>query len=220
MVKKRNFKKKSSEAWYNKKYSPMDIAQKAWKGVKIIKGLINVEKKMWDMSVSGVITDGAGSLQLLTGISIGDNYNQRDGNSVKLQSNYFVMRVFNNPAASFSNIRFVLVQDNEYNGTALTTAQILEVATAPASLVAPLNHTIGSRLNILYDKYISLGGAGQNTAIVEQYTTFNESHIKFNDANITTTTLREGHLYMLLISDVGANYPGYDYYNRVRYTDN
>jgi len=219
MVKKNKTKK--SEMWYDKKFSTKDIATKAWQGVKMIKELINVEKKMFDVAVSGVITDGVGGLQLLTAIPIGDNYNQRDGNSVKLQSNYFVMRVWNNPAASFSNIRYLLIQDNEYNGTALSTAQIVEnIGGAGLSLVSPLNHTIGSRLNILYDKYISLGGAGQNTAIVEHYTSFTNSHIKFNDANITTTTLREGHLYMLLISDVGANYPGFDYYNRVRYTDN
>lgn len=221
-MKRKTYRKKrpaKAVSWYNKKYSPLDIAGKAWQGVKYLKSIVNVERKVFDLQTAFSVTDGNGVLTPLTLIAIGDAYNQRDGNSIKLMSNYITLRFLASPAATTTNIRYMIIQDTEYNGSALSTSQILESNVTVTSVISPLHHTIGTRLKVLCDKYVHMDSADQSSAIREVYTDL-DHHIKFDDANITTTTLREGHLYLLTISDLAVNQPACQLYNRVRFVDN
>ena len=73
-----------------KKYNVLDIATKAWEGVKLLRELVNAEKKFFDQSSVGNISWN-GAVIHLTNITQGDLSNQRNGKSVLL--NGFLMRL-------------------------------------------------------------------------------------------------------------------------------
>ena len=48
--------RKRVKKWYKKKYNVLDIATKAWEGVKLLRELVNAEKKFFDQSSVGNIS--------------------------------------------------------------------------------------------------------------------------------------------------------------------
>ena len=97
-------KRYNKSAWYDRKYSTLDLAKKSWAAVKYLKSVINVEKKKHDTSSSGSISS-AGGIQLLSNIAQGDTDQTRDGNSIKMQSMLLRATFTLNASATASNMR-------------------------------------------------------------------------------------------------------------------
>jgi len=74
----RRFKK---SGWFNRKYSVKQLALKAWKGIKTLRGMVNVEKKF----ISTTISESPGSTAVLNCLNIcsqGNDDNNRQGDSI------------------------------------------------------------------------------------------------------------------------------------------
>ena len=126
---RRRNQKRSRKSWYNRKYSALQLATKAWKATRYIKGLVNSE--MLHNRIGGNINiDSTGGLLSLAAISQGDSDSGRTGNSIfarNLSMNLNVKINASNLATQF--IRIVLLQDNQQiSDTAPTISDVLDSA--------------------------------------------------------------------------------------------
>lgn len=208
--------KGKGKAWYDKQYSAMQLAKKAWEAAKYIKTLINVERKFLDTSISSVATD-TGTITRITDIAQGADYNQRQGLSVK--SNSLFLRgsmICNNTIATLSQRGRVLVfEDMDNTGSVPAVTDVLE----SANVNSPVNHTNGKRFRVLYDRVFVV--APDSSAACHQFKSYSKmnNHVRWSN---TTTGTREGQLYVLHISDTATagNQPTLDLKVRYRFVDN
>lgn len=210
--KKNNKNPRKSVSWYNRRYSTLDLAKKAWSATKYIKSLINVETKFFDVTQTGLSISSSGSIYPLSQIAGGSAYNQRDGNSVKAVSNLCrLSAVLNSPAESVF-IRCIIFTDAEQRASTPAVSDVLE----SVGYLSPINHINGSRFQVVSDTLLVL--KKDMNAISKKYFRKLNSHIKFSSA--TSTDTKEGNFYMLLLSDQATNVPTVNFLNRLRYVDN
>lgn len=205
-------RKRRSTAWYNKKYSVSQIARKAWNTAKYVKGLINVEKKFFDVNQSGLISGATGTCYPLSQISQGDAYNNRDGNTVRAKSLLIRNEYAMSASSEYDFIRVLIFTDNQNSGTTPTVLDVLETANSNS----PLNHLNGSRFTIHRDFKLALK-KDLNATQTKTYINLNQ-HLKYSSGTATDT--REGNLYILFQPSDGTNPSSYSYNSRLRFIDN
>lgn len=197
------------------RYQVADMALHAWNGVKAIKKLINVEEKYQDNSLL-ISATTAGVVTSFNTIAQGDAQGQRGGDSLKPQSFEVRGHLYNNAAAGAPGvIRLILFRGKNENGVAFTTTDILE----SASYNSPLSFENRKRFTVLMDKKIVLNT--NYATIASNFVSMNYSkalngHIKYTAG---TTTVEEGGLYLLSISDLAAGHQN-RFISRLRWTDN
>ena len=208
-------------SWLTRKYSVAQLAKGAWKGVKYIKSLINVEKKFHDVSASTTISTTP-SIVNLSNIATGDDYKTRDGNSILLQSLQWRINLYANTTDGASFVRVIVFRDNDQRGTDPTAADLLETTTAGLSIVSPLLHYVNRRFAVLSDKVYTLSDTGSNwLRHIKKFMKMpSGTHIKYSADAGADASNWEGALYVLFVSNNGTNLPTMDYYFRLRYTDN
>lgn len=202
--------------WYRKKYSLAQMAGKAYKGMKYIRKLINVERKFLDTTQAATTQTNVATIAPLSYIAEGDDYNSRDGHSILTQGMLFRMRMTANSTAVVNFIRVMVFIDKEMNGTAPVVGDILEATT---DYLSPIQHDAGKRFKILFDRIFSLDYNGRGTAAINKWFRINH-HIKYTGTTAAAASSKEGQLYVLTLSDNTSNPPGYSWYNRIRFTDN
>lgn len=211
----RNVPFRKKRPWYRKKYSVGQIAQKAWSGMRYIKGLINVERKFFDVTAV-TSPDNSGTVINLSNIAEGTDYNNRDGNSILLQNLLFRVNTSGNVAGNNIFVRAIIFADNYQTGTDPTVLNLLETA----STNSPLNHVTSKRFTIYKDFKWTLD-LYNPTKTMKKYIKFPQStHIKYQNTTGADASNWEGSLYLLLISDQATNKPSVDWYARLRFTDN
>lgn len=197
------------------RYQVADMALHAWNGVKAIKKLINVEEKYQDNSllVSSIST---GTINGFNTIVQGGAQGQREGDSLKPQSFEVRGHLYNNAAAGSPGVvRLILFRGKNENGVGWTTTDILETA----SYNSPLSFDNRKRFTVLMDKKIVLNT--NYATIASNFVSLNYSkaltgHIKYAAG---TTTVEDGGLYLLSISDLAAGHQN-RFIARLRWTDN
>lgn len=225
---KKTLKPRRSQNWMNKKYSVAQIAKQAWRGVKYMKQLINVEKKFFDNAVDTFTPAITGQVLNLSSIAQGNDYNNRDGISVLLQSMLLRLTISASGIACDS-LRMLIFQDNDQRGTDPVTADLFEDTTNGLRLSnSPLLHTVNKRFNVLMDQRIPIGGiqltATQAAAIgpaykhIKKFKKFKDSHIKFTGTTGADAGQYEGALYIYLQTITANCFVSYNC--RLRYTDN
>lgn len=206
--------KKSRKSWYNKKYSALQLATKAWKATRYIKGLVNSE--MLHNRIGGNITiDSTGALLSLAAISQGDSDSGRTGNSIfarNLSMNLNVKINASNLATQF--VRIVLLQDNQQiSDTAPTISDVLDSAYPNA----PLNQSTAGRFTIIRNWEFYLNASNQPGRVLKKYFKL-WHHIRYNGS--ASTDIQRGGLYLLYISDQATNPPTAGYQIKLGYHDN
>jgi len=223
-IKKRKpiLKRRRGTAWYNKKYSVGDLAHKAYRGVKYIKGLINVEKKFFDVAGTAQAISSTPLILNLSNIATGDDYNQRDGNSILLQSLQWRIAMYANSAAVAHRIRIIVFRDNDQRGTDPAASDLLEVTGSNNIINSPLLHYVNQRFSVLSDKVYTLCINGDNYfRTVKKFMKMPQgTHIKYQSTAGADASNWEGALYALFVSVDVTNTPSMDYYFRLRFTDN
>lgn len=215
--KKVGFRKRRSAAGASwKKYGARagGLAYRAYQGVRRIQKLINVEKKFFDVH-NDTSPSSAGTVISLSNIAQGNDYNNRDGNSILCQSLFFQARVTMNNSASSSFVRIILLVDNDQRGVDPTVAELLETGVVES----PLTHDVGRRFNILMDKVVNISGTGDQNKFVKRYINYNQ-HIKYKDTAGADASAYEGNLFLFMISNEGTNVPLVNWHSRLRFTDN
>lgn len=213
--------RKSEKPWYKKKYSVKDMALKAWKGVKMMRGIINSEKKHHLTNSSGQNIDYNGTVVQLSDISQGDTISTRSGNSILAKSLYYNYNI--GAVAAGTNIfcRVMVIQDTMNLGSAPAPGDVLTTVGAihaPSSTLQ-ITYAAQRRFKVLYDHMhrFSNGGSisGGDMGVIK----LGNTHIKYT----STTGTDEGRnqLYVLFISNlVTTNLPNINFHFSLTYYDN
>lgn len=209
---------KKKTAWYKKKYSAMEIASKALKMAKYMKGMINCEKHYFDNTISSTPSYTGLVYPLLDNAQGDDSYN-RSGNSLLLRSIYLKLNVSGNVVNSQTNIRIILFQDLENTGTAPNMADLLTSASNASSYLSALNVDHTPRYKILYDKTLTQVTANNLSTILSKYIKI-YTHIKYTGPAIAD--YYKNMVFMGLISDraPASNLPTINGNVRLGYYDN
>ncbi len=212
---KRRFRRRRRrKAWYDRKYSAGQLASKAWSGVKYLKKIVNVEKKIHDTSIAEAVSS-TGAIHSLHDVAQGDTINTRDGNSLKGLYLGFRMGCTQNLTATQSLIRVMVVADKQQIGDAEpSVGNILQSAV----VTSYLNEDTLGRFSVLYDKVFTMA---ENSDSLQKYAEWNhnfEHRIRYNGA--AATDIQKNGLFMLLLSDEATNTPTVAITVRLRFVDN
>lgn len=220
----------------NRKYFTRNRGYKrSWKKKRFERSVARIAKKacVKEAELKVIDTDinetdayvGNSTLTLLTGVALGDNYTDREGVKIKLNSINCNLRVTDIESANaigdvYVRIMIVLVRETDGADPAIT--DILEV-----------DHPTSQRNWLLKDKFIVISDkrfvlpkhdtvSHTSKRIYKYYRKFKPWGINttFKDTTALVASTQSNHLYLVLMNDA-ANTDDPPYYGEVRvtYTD-
>lgn len=205
-------RRRRKQSWYNRKFSAKDLAIKALRNTKYIRGLVNSEMLHSDRNVL-LSPDSSGVVTPCFLISQGDGDSNRTGNSILLRNMLLRLRFLKHPSASTTICRIIIFQDKQQISD--TTPAVTNIL-ASASVDAPLNLNASGRFKIMYNKTIVL----TISSPLWHKETYRKlySHVRFNGT--ASSDIQKNGIYMLVITDQPTNVPDFTFYTRSGYHDN
>lgn len=220
MVKRKTtFKKKygGQNRWKIYGKATKQLAADAYKGVQLVKQLVNTEFDYKDTAAT-VNPAAAGALVLLNGLTQGDTASSRTGNSIRMKSYDMRWFVNNNSSAGQTEVRVMLVLDKQSNGVTPSVTDIL----ATNTVVSPRNLDNRKRFKVIMDRNYAISTAGPSSRYDSAHFKNIQTHVAYyNSSNAgTVADISTNALYLLYLSDQATNTPGLQYYFRLRFIDN
>lgn len=173
------------------------------------------EIKKYTANNGGTTSSSGVVVPVTVNIAQGDNISDRAGDEIRMVRCDFHFEANMNFSAGAERIRFVCFIDKRNLGSTPAVTDVLNTA----STIAFIN-TINDqshRFTILCDKKMTLtigGGYGQSMSHVQRFV-----RPKLVSFLGTTGVQGNGHVYVLIISDLGALNGAYNVSWNVRYTD-
>lgn len=185
---------------------------------------LNTEEKFFDATFTQT-PDTSGNIQWITDVDQGDGSTQRIGDSIKLTSIQFRCAITKEAVGTL--VRYIIFADREWDpaGTAPSPSQVLNTTGAlPNGVLSPLNRDNTKRFHVIWDKvyqFPNLANTAQGIASFHKYKTM-DHHVNWASDGSTQSSVREGHLYLLAITNRGAasSEPTVHTWIRFRYVDN
>lgn len=196
------------------------VAKKAFLGVTALRGIINSEKKAFDVINSGTSIDYNGTVVNLSAIAQGDNYNDRTGNSILAKSLQFRYTFTADATVSTTSVRVIIFQDTMSLGTVPAPGDVLTTVGASHTICSCYSRifSLQHRFKILYDKVQGLSNTSAQLFNASEYLPLND-HIKYTGT--AGTDEARNQLYVLFLSQrVTSNLPIVQYHSRLLYYDN
>lgn len=197
------------------KKNPKKALGYAVDGVRLLKELVNVEKKFIDSATSGTITTTP-VVTLLTGVAQGNDYNNRNGDSIKLHGlsiKYYDAKSSAAAESIFGRLLIVLDKDSRQATPAYT-----DVMTS----VSPAAHTNvdgHDRFVILADHMFTESEEERRAQVWEKYIPL-DIHAKYNSTGDTVTSCAQNHIYAMFVTDQPTNGSAFVLNWRVSFYDN
>lgn len=197
--------KYASDAW--------SLAKRTAYGLNEIRKLINIETKIAEATGTSAI-DTAGAVTSMSLIAQGLDYQNRIGDSIKLQRIEFRVR-WTVGTGTGTFIRTLLVRDLDNYGTKPTIGDVLQTV----SVLSPKDYLNADRFSILYDELGTLNQSEANS--VSTFDMAHEGHIKYLGTTAADASNGKGSLYMMFLSNeaAGATSPTVVLHTRIYYTD-
>lgn len=198
------------------RYKVADMAYSAYKTANRLKGIINSEKKVHDVTSTAAISTTA-AVTCLLNIPQGDDYNNREGRSILLKSLECKGRWVHNDSAGTTTIRMLLFQDNgtRDSGSDFPTISQLLTSSDPMALRNP-DPVQFRRFKVLMDKRVSLTNEFP-THNFDKYFKLNH-HVKYSGSD--SADAAQGSIWVLLLSNESTNTPLNLINWRIRFYDN
>lgn len=193
----------------------MTLSQAAYgamRGLNMVKGIINSEKKRYDLTHSFSISTTP-TFTLLSGLAEGDDVANRIGNSILAKYLTFDYYVSMNGSASRSTVRVLVFADTQNNGTTPAVADLL----IGSNLTSPINPDNTQRFTVLFDDHIDLSQNGDGIRTIKHYIPLN-FHIRYTASGGTAVT--KNNIYMMVVSNEATNTPAFVGDSRLVYYDN
>lgn len=185
---------------------------------KLKKELFNAEKLYKDRAVS-LTPDASGgntsNVLCLTNIAQGDQYYERQGNSIRLNSIHAKLTLFKNSSATATVVNIMLVRDNNAAEGEPVADDILTGTPIYDGLINKKN--IG-RFQILMRRSIVVSSGSEYVKQIQ----FNKkitTHVKFTNGNVTDRA-GKGHIYFIALSNQNTLTPTLTGTIRAQYIDN
>lgn len=188
-------------------------ARYALKGVNMLKGIVNAEKKRFDVRVTSSSSTTA-AIAVLTGVAQGDDATDRNGNSILAK--YMQVRVDTtmSGSATATVTRMIILVDTQNQGTNPTAALILQ---DPTTYLSPLNIDSTQRFTVLCDKFFTTSINGQRMTNYKRYIPLN-FHLKYTGS--AGSTFNKNNIFVLYMSNEATNVPDFTLYSRLVFYDN
>lgn len=215
---RKKIRRRTAKPWYARRYSPEQLAAKAWQGVKYLKTLVNVEFKKHDSQASNTPST-SGVVTTLAAIAQGDTDQTRSGNSILAKSLYLQYTMKQHASASETFVRMVIFRDlQQISDTAPSIGDILDSTFSSQYWLAPLNNEFGvGRFQVLADRRFSFSGNGNECRIGKLYIPL-KFHIRYNGS--TVSDIQKNGLYMIMVSSEATNTPTVEHVARLTFVDN
>ena len=203
--------------WYRRRYNAAELAYKAYKGVRYIRGLVNSEMLHKDKIYSSGSIGGSGTVALVSNMAQDDTASGRTGNSVLLRKiNYRLKFEINSSVTSNTSITMILFFDTQQIGD--TTPVWTDVYDS-ANTWSLISMATAGRFKILQRKDITLTPAAGGRPAVELKGNFNVyKHIRYNGT--AGTDIQKNGFYVGFISSESTNTPTVSGMFRLGYHDN
>lgn len=212
VVRRRKTGKKKQKAWYKRKYTPMELAQKAAQGVWYLKGLVNSER-LSGINASSMGVGITGEIQHITNIAQGDTITGRTGNSVFVRSILGRQNFEKNSSATITHIRQVIFIDLQQVTDADPTPGMLLDS---VSVLSPLSTQTQGRFKILSSRMFTL--TEQNPTKDVYFYKNLRHHVRYNGTS--AGDIQKGGIYVMTLSNEASNEPTCRYNWKVSYHDN
>lgn len=207
-------RKRQGAAWYNKKYSTVDLAKRAWSMAKYLRSLINVEHQKADFTIVNGGQSTTPTVVHLSAIAVGDSEGSRTGNSILCKYLYMKGSILMNSSALATKCRLIILRDKQQVGD---TSPAMTDVYEGANTLAFLNKNTVGRFDILYDKTFNLDSVNNQIVLPDKYIRLN-SHVRYNGT--ASSDVQKGGLYSICISDQATNVPTVSASARLMYIDN
>ena len=209
-------RRRRTTPWYSKKYSAMQMAAKALRATRYIKGLVNSERMYYDRAIT------LGSIKsqnyTLTNLSQGDQVGQRTGNSILLRSIYFRGYIQINPSVTLNTrISIALVKDTMQ--VADTTPEVTDIFTSnepEGQLRVGQTNNMAGRFKILWRKNYNLHADVPTITLDKFWKVYD--HVRFNGPN--AQDIQRNGYYVCILSSESTNFPTVVINSRIGYHDN
>jgi len=195
----------------NKDPSWSSIAQKALKTAQYVAGLVNAEAKFVDTFQNAQNIDYIGTQVILCTPPQGVGSDERTGDSIKIKN--LTLRGNIKRSTADCIVRIIVYWDKE--NSIPNTSSFLEQVGNSFSVISPRNESSKFRAKTLYDSKFIITA---DTPIQEfECVVKIDDHVNFA---VNSTTLVQGALKILWVSNINANLPTLDYFARTTYMDN
>lgn len=188
--------------------------------VKLLKGVINTEKKYFDTDTSGVTlpTSTTGTVTCINGMGQGDDNNERIGRSIRIKSVHVKGAVELNALATKDFIKVAVVLDHQTNGSAPGYSGIYDMSVNGAAY-AYRSMSTPNRFRVLATRMIPLAKGGS------EIKTFNmnipcDIHTKYQTAGSGVASINSDGLFLVYGGDLSLDMSAIKYNCRIRYVDN
>lgn len=212
---RRHFRK---QPWYRRKYNAMEIATKAWRATRYLKGLVNSE--MFNLiTQNSVSINWSGSTQSIVAVPQGDDPNSRTGNSIFVRSILVRFVVSDNSSNLLpTNVKLILFQDNQQiSDSTPGMGDILQTTASALAPLSPLQQGTLGRFKILKTWHFTIDPSLNRQKTIDYYRKMYH-HVRFNGA--AGSDVQKGALYIGYITDRNTNLPTLEYMVKVSYHDN
>lgn len=209
----RRRRRRRTAPWYRRRYTAMQLATKAAKGVWYLKGLVNAEMHHHIKASSGSITN-SGTVLHLTDIAQGDNDAERTGKSIFVRNVFSRLAVEQHASATHTGIRMILFIDTQQVAdTSPSVTNVLE----STSILSSLNTETAGRFKVLKDWTFYVNDTSSTTRVIKYFKNLRH-HVRYNGT--AGTDQQKGALYLLYLSDEGTNQPTLYWNIKLGYHDN
>lgn len=220
MTQRRRNKPNLKTTWY-RPIANMTLGQAAYgamRGVNMMRGIVNSEKKRFDFALS-FTPSNIGSIQNLSLITAGDDANNRQGNSILAKYMTFQYIIRQAATAIATDIRILIITDTQNQGVDPTLAQILQFTIANTNITSPINIDNTQRFTVLMDHRHSISNTGAKSLTRKYYKSLN-FHMRFT--GVLSSDYNKNAIYLVLISNegAGATAPTFEGSSRIVFYDN
>lgn len=183
--------------------------------VKYLKDVVNVERKTFDTNVATAFSSTV-TTQCLNLIAQGNDYNNRQGNSIKasgLSYNIYINKA--NATNAYDRCRLILFIDKKGEGATPAITDLLE----SNSFYSLKNHTNRDRFKIIKDMRFSLDNSNNLSRTLKGFIRLKQ-HIKYQNTTGAIGSTDTNQIWLFYLSDNAANGPVTAMNFRLRFIDN
>ena len=198
-------------------------AMKALKVAHNVRQLLNVEYKKHDVAEADQSANSTTpQVRLLNGIELGDDFDQRDGRSIRFKSIEMRLRAYldaGDTGVENATVRVLLVLDTKPRGTLPVWADI--VSSTGTTITSSRQMTSRNRFVIKKEFLIDLCASGTSIWSQKEYMKV-DFHTIFGADGSGIADIEDNALYLVFTSSRAAlaDPPSLDYMVRTRYIDN
>lgn len=223
------FKKNYPKTYKGIQYagSAIKIAQQAYSMAQTVAGIVNAEKKFFDVINAPIQTDTTANVICLTNMAQGDTNITRNGNIVALKTLQIEGYVNHDVAVPYETIRVILVRDNDnLGGTAPTITDVLE----SSNVMALRNKNTPKRFTVLMDRRFTCDDSkpGKVWSYFHNFKMMKDKkgnptkpwHLYYDGTG--TADYTRGHLFLMTLGNTAtaSTTSVFGTYSRIRFYDN